>query len=130
MGALETDLELAAEIARIKSMAIQRCVRSNWTFGAALIAAVVIGVAVWFIQKPMDRDEIHVGLAVGLGLATLLFGSLLCRFLFPIPSAECPKCGCDWNIESENDMQKWLRWHSCPGCGLKMSDDTGLHEKP
>ena len=125
MSAPETDPQLTTEIARIKRMAIQRSARSNWTFVAASIAAVVVGFAVWFIQRPMDRDDIHGGLALGSGLAILLFGSLLGRFLFPIPGAECPKCGCDWNIESENDMQKWLNWHSCPGCGMKMSDDTG-----
>ena len=94
-----------------------------------LTAGVAVGVAVWFVQRPMDRDDVHVGLALGLGLATFLFGCLLCRGL-PKPSAECPQCGCDWNIESENDMQKWLTWHCCPGCGLKMIDDTACEQKP
>lgn len=78
----------------------------------------------------MNRDDIHVGLALGSGLTVLLFGALFCRFLFPIPSAKCPDCRCDWNVESENNIEKWLSWHSCPGCGLKMNDDTGRHEKP
>ena len=128
LSAPETDPLLATEVARIKRMTIEHNARVNWTIGALLIAGVVIGGAVWFIQRPRDRDDTHLGLALGLGGATFCIGCILCRMVFPKPSAECPQCGCDWNIESENDIQKWLTWHCCPGCGLKMRDDTGCHD--
>ena len=130
MSAPEIDPQFASEVARQKKMAIQHSARVIWTLGASLIAGVVVGLGTWFIPEPMDRDDIHVGFALGLGGATFFFGGLLCRILFPKPSAECPHCGCDWNIESENDMQKWLTWHCCPRCGLQMSDDIDWHEKP
>jgi hypothetical protein len=67
---------------------------------------------------------------MGLGLATFFCGGLLSRMVFPRPKAECPQCKCDWNIESEQGMQEWLAWHCCPGCGLKMSGEVDLLEKP
>jgi hypothetical protein len=130
MSAQETDARLANEAARIKRSAIQRNARSNWVMGVALLAAVIVSVAVWFIPNPMDRDANHAVLAIGSGMFTLLFGALLGRFLFPLPNTECPKCGCDWKVESENDLQKWLSWKCCPLCGLKMPDDTDSNEKP
>ncbi len=58
MIAPEIDAQLSSEIVRIKRMTIQRNARGKWVLGASLIAGVVAAVAVWFMQKPIDRDEI------------------------------------------------------------------------
>jgi len=113
-----------------KKMAVRHDARANRTLGALLVASVVVGLATWFSQEPKDRDDVHGGLALGLGLATLFFGGLLFRMLSPKPSATCPQCGCDWNVESDNDLQKWLTWGHCPSCGLNMSGDIASHEEP
>lgn len=126
MSTRETDSQFDAEVARIKRMAIQRSVRVNWMLGVSSVAAVVVAGAVWFRQRPVDRE---LDLSLGLGFATFCLGCILGRFLLPIPRAECPQCGCDWRVESENDLQKWLAWRCCPTCGLKMTDDAGLNEK-
>ena len=113
---------LATEVQRIKQAAIQRDARVRRALGPLAIAGVLVGVAVWFLADPRNRDEIHASAAIGLGLAVFFVGCLLCRMVYPIPTAECPQCGCDWNLESEHDLQKWLAWQCCPGCGLRMSD--------
>jgi hypothetical protein len=112
---------LAIAVARQKSAASHYAARSSLTTAGLLVAGVGVGLAIWFGQRPVDRDGIHFGLASGVSLAVLLFGGLLFRALFPRPSAECPQCGCDWYIESDNDVQKWLQWQHCPGCGLDMT---------
>jgi hypothetical protein len=124
------DAEFATEVARIKAAAIGHGRRVGWSLAALLIAGVLVGTAVWFMADPRDRDNILAGAAMGLGLATFFLGGLLSRTVFPRPKAECPRCGCDWNIESGNDIQQWLNWHCCPGCGLKMSCDVVPLEKP
>lgn len=127
MKSQETDQIFDAEVTRIKRMAIQRSKRVNWSCGILLLVALVVSIAAWFTQDPIDRDGAHLRLCLGLGFATFCLGGIFCRFLFPIPRAQCPQCGCDWNVESDNDMQKWLSWHSCPVCGLQMGYDG--HEK-
>lgn len=123
MNTEETDRMLSAEVARIKSMTIQRSKRVNRSSGILLIAAITVSVAVWFTQNPVDRDDAHLSLSLGLGAAVFCLGCIFFRFLYPIPRAKCPRCGCDWNVESDNDTQEWLAWNSCPSCGLKMADD-------
>ena len=129
MSSSQVDPGLAAEVARIRKAAMQHHKRTIGTLGASLIAGVIVGIAVWFVQKPKDRDEVHFALAAGLALATFVLGGLLSRMLFPRPRAECPECGCDWNIASENDVQTWHTWHCCPGCGLRMSDEPDVPDK-
>ena len=109
----------------MKRMAVQRSARVTWTLGALSIAGVVVGLGTWFSAHTVNRDGLHLSLSLGLGFGTFCLGCILGRFLFPIPRAVCPQCGCDWNVESGNDLQKWLRWQCCPRCGLEMSDDTG-----
>lgn len=130
MNAADTDPQLASEVQRIKRMAIRHHARIWWAIGACLVAGLAVGLVTWFSERPTDRDDAHAGLAFGLGGAAFFIGCLLCRGLFPKPRAECPKCGCDWNQESENDVQRWLAWHACPGCGLRMSDDIDSDDKP
>jgi hypothetical protein len=130
MSAPEIDPKLAMEVARQKEMAIRHSARANWTLGALLLASIIVGLATWLSQEPRDRDEIHSGAALGLALTTFFLGGLLVRMLHPKPCTKCPQCGCDWNIESDNDQQKWLAWDHCPGCGLNMSGDIASHEKP
>ena len=123
MTAPDTDPQLVSEAARLKKLTVAHNARFNWHVGAAFIAGVVVGVGAWFLQRPMDRDF---GLDFGLGCTTSVFVILFCSFVFPRPSANCPQCGCAWGEEGRND---WLTWKCCPGCGLKMCDDTGGHEQ-
>ena len=78
----------------------------------------VTGLAVWFHEPARDRDETHFGLAAGSAGAIFCLVCLLGRGLHPKPAARCPQCGCDWNLESQNDAQTWLAWQRCPGCGM------------
>lgn len=67
----------------------------------------------------MDCDELHFGLALGLGLATLMFGDGLVRIIRGLmPKAKCPQCERVWEIPGDEPV--WLTWNCCPGCGLKM----------
>ena len=130
MSRATTEPDFVAAAVRIKTATLQHDTRINRSLAALLIAGVAVGVGVWFLPRPIDRDELHFSLAAGLGLATFVFGGLVCRILFRRPRAECPKCGCDWNNESRNDIHAWLTWSYCPGCGLIMSNDIVSNEKP
>jgi hypothetical protein len=130
IGERNVDRTITDDVARQKKMTIQHLTRVRWALAIFIGAGVVVGLGTWFIPQPINRDSVHFGLALALGTATFLFGCLLCRVLFPKPDAVCPQCGCDWNVESENDVQVWLAWHCCPRCGLKMDNDFGEHGKP
>jgi hypothetical protein len=119
-----------AEVARIKNTARQHQSRTIRTLGMLFIAGVVVATAVWFVQRPMDRDGVHFGLAAGLGLGNFVLGGLLWRMLFPRPRAECPECGYDWNKASRNDIETWLTWDRCPRCGLRMCDEEEMPDSP
>ena len=82
-----------------------------------------------FSQKPMDRDEIMFGGALGLGFAVWFFGCMLTRMLFPRPAIKCPQCGNDWTSSDEYPINM-VTWKCCPGCGLKINDDVAWREKP
>ncbi len=123
MSTPEIDSQLRATVARLKQAELRYRNRLGRTLGAWFIAGVVVGLGTWFIQKPMDRDEIMFGGVSALGLATFFFGGMLSRMLFRKPDTKCPQCGYDWKLSGEgrNDM---LTWRCCPGCGLDMSDDN------
>lgn len=121
---------LADEVARRKQVAIRHLRRLRWVRGVSLLSGLAIGVGTWFSQSPADRDGIQLGFALGLAAATFLAGGLLGRLLFPRPNGQCPQCKCDWNTESENDVQRLLAWRCCPGCGLGLRDEIRGHEKP
>jgi hypothetical protein len=116
--------QFVAEVARQKEAALQH-VKGNCRFlVVALVAAVVVGLVVWFGQQSADRDSTHFGLAFGLAGAVFCAGCILGRFVAPKSGAVCPQCGCDWNLESENNTQRWLAWRRCPGCGLDMGGEV------
>ncbi len=125
MGAPEIDAQLADEVARRKTLAVQHSTRVNCCLGASLITGVVIGLGTWFMQKPMNRDEMMLGGVMGLGLPTFFIGGMLSRMLVPRPETKCPKCDCDWRGSDPTD--DWLTWNCCPECGLKMSDERTEH---
>jgi hypothetical protein len=127
MSTPEKNQQLASEVARIKTLALQRSKRANRTVGISIIGCVMLGLVAWFIWKPKDSDDI--GLLVLMCSLPFFLVGLLTRVLLPIPSAECPQCGSDWNLETENDVQKWVMWRSCPRCGLRMDDDSGRQEQ-
>lgn len=125
MNPPEHDQALAPEIARQKQRSVQQGKRLRWLLGIDLLAGVAVGLAVWFWEPPVDRNNAHFGFALGLAAAAFLVGGMLGRFLFPKPSATCPRCGCDWDAESDNNAQTWLAWDACPGCGLNMNEQGG-----
>ena len=119
----QNQLQVAEEVERRKQAAIGHQRRCFQVLAVSLVAAVAVGLGVWFKEPPADRDDLHVGFALGLAGTVFFVGCLVGRFAFPRPSATCPQCGCDWNAESDNNPQIWLAWQRCPGCGLQMSDD-------
>jgi len=121
---------LADEVARRKQVVIRHLGRLRWVRGISLLAGIAIGLGTWFSPSPADRDGLHFGFALGLAGATFFIGGMLGRLLFSKPSAQCPQCGCDWNAESENDVQRLLAWRCCPGCGLGMRNEIRGHEEP
>ena len=126
MSAPEIDPLLASEVARQKTIAIENGARWGRMFKACSIASLVFGVGAWFLlfREPMDRDW---GAACAVVVSAWLIGiCLLCLFGSNSSAPECPQCGIAWVEEG----QDWLTWKHCPGCGLKMSDDTGSQEKP
>jgi len=126
MGTPEIDPEFRSEVARLVEAELRYHKRLNWTLAAWFITGVVVAAGTWFIQKPMDRDSIMFSGVCGVGLATFFFGSMFTRLLLRRPDTRCPRCGYDWRLSQDGI----LTWEHCPGCGLKMSDDTGCHEQP
>ena len=123
MSKPDTDMRFTDEVALQKAMAIQRSARINWAVSVFLVIAVVVGIGTWFSAKPINRDDLHGGLALGLALGTFCLFCLAGRLLFPPLRPKCPKCGHDWMGSVAND--DWLTWTCCPGCGLRMSDEDG-----
>lgn len=116
--------QLVGEVTRQKEAALQH-LKGNLRFLAvSLLAGVVVGLGAWFSQRSADRDSLDLQFALALAATVFCFACLLGRLLFPKPSATCPQCRCDWNLESDNDTQRWLAWRRCPGCGLDMSGDV------
>ena len=89
---------------------------------AGVAIAIAVGVATWFSANPIDRDEIHSGLALGLAGSVFFVICMVARIFDPKPIAKCPKCECDWSQESQDDSQ-WLNWKCCPSCGLNLNDN-------
>jgi hypothetical protein len=116
----DDDRKLADEVALLKAKAIRHGTHVFRALGAFLVTAVIVGVGTWFSAQPINRDDLHGGLALGLAASTFFVLSLLSRVLCPPPKILCPKCGYDWRGSEPND--DWLTWSCCPGCGLKMSD--------
>ena len=117
------DSRFRATVTRLKQDELSYRSRLGWSLGAWFVGGVVVGLGTWFLLMPMDRDETAFGGVLGLGIATFFFGSMLNRLLFRKPESKCPQCGHDWKL-NEEDSNNLLTWKCCPGCGLKMSDDT------
>jgi hypothetical protein len=122
--------QLVGEVARQKETALLHLKGNHRFLAVSMLAGVVVGLGAWFSQRPPDRDSLHLQFALALAAAVFCFACLLGRLLFPKPSATCPQCGCDWNLESENNTQLWLAWRCCPGCGLDMCGDVNEDEVP
>jgi len=120
--------ELASRVALQKRRTLQYRARANWAFGASIIAGLVVGVASWFIRYERPMDSLDLKCSIGFGAATLFAGMILFQMLFPKPDATCPRCGYAWEIPGQRGHD-WITWNACPGCGLKMTDDTGCHQK-
>ena len=118
--ASEGNRQSAGEVAELKAATIRHGRLTAWVLGGAFLACVGVGLALWFVEPARDRDNEHFGFAFGAAAMIFFLVALGGRFLFPKPDAVCPKCGCDWNAESDNDTQRWMSWSCCPGCGLNM----------
>jgi hypothetical protein len=118
---------LTDEVDRIRQRAVIRVRRLNWVVGGSLLAGVVAAIVVWFLAIPMNRDANHFHASLAIGLATFFVGGMAGRIMIPRPPANCPECGCDWYRQSHNDMDAWLAWRNCPGCGLQLLRDPDRH---
>lgn len=125
-----TDRELVAEVARRREAAQRHWARSRWIPAISLLAGIVVGLGFWFFQKPADRDDAEASFAVGVSGVMFLLLAFFGRILFPRPNSKCPRCACDWNSESNNDLETWLDWAHCPRCGLAMRGEVTGDEKP
>lgn len=130
MNTIAHDEGLASEVDQLKQASLRHLRRLNRLRGISLLTGVAVGLIVWFWQPPADRDSMHVGFALGLAGSALFACGMLGRALFPKPQAVCPQCGCDWAADSDNDSQTWLAWSACPGCGLKMTEDSVQQPPP
>jgi len=117
--------ELASEVARRRQASVRHQLHLNRLRGFGLLAGVAVGLIVWFWQPPTDRDRTHFGFALGLAGGAFFACGMLGRVLCPKPQTTCPRCGCDWKAESDNNAQTWLAWSVCPGCGLTMNELKG-----
>ena len=94
--------------------------RVAWAFGTAVLLGIAVAVTVWFLQKPIDRDQNMFNAVLALGAGTVFVGALLIRWLFPMPGISCPQCECDWTGSANST--DWLQWKYCPECGLSLTD--------
>lgn len=115
--------EPAREVARQRKLTLQYRAWANWAPGASILAGFVVGVASWFIRYQRPMDYLDFECSVGFGLAGFVVGIMLFRKLFSNPNAKCPQCGYAWEIPGIGGHD-WLTWKCCPGCGLKMTDET------
>lgn len=120
---LGNDRELVHDVVGRKRAALRHRQRTRRIVGACLLAATLVGVAAWGFPSGEGPDDSRLSLAWGLAAATFCIGTLMGRFLLPKPDARCPRCGCDWNLESDNDPDTWTQWQHCPRCGLPMPED-------
>lgn len=54
-------------------------------------------------------------------IAAPLLGMLV-DFVWKLPRARCPRCGCGWEVADSPNEKDW-DGRICPGCGLKAGDD-------
>lgn len=112
------------QVAEVKAAAARHNRLTAWVLGGAFLACVGVGLALWIVEPASDRDNLHLGFSAGAAAMIFFLVALGGRMLFPKPEAICPQCGCDWNVESDNDTQRWMAWSCCPGCGLNMCEES------
>jgi hypothetical protein len=128
MSIPEVNSVLRNEVARLKEAHRTWHKRLIFSLGVCLLAGILIALATWYMQKPIDRDATMLGGVLALGVGVFFVGSMCVVILIRKPSLNCPQCGYDWKGSVPTD--DWLTWSCCPGCGLTMSGDTRHHEKP
>ena len=116
--------QYAERITQLRAETIRHSRHAAWLLGAAFLASAAIGLAIWFWEPARDRDNVHFGFAGGAGLMVFFLICLGSRLFSQKPKAICPRCGCDWNAESDNNTQLWMDWRCCPGCGLDICGET------
>ena len=128
MSTPEISPVLRNEVARLKEAHLTWHKRLIFALGVCLLVGILVALATWYMQKPIDRDKTMLGGVLALGVGVSFIGWMLFRIFIRKPAPKCPKCGYDW--KGSNPSDDWLTWHCCPGCGLTMSGDTSRHEKP
>lgn len=120
---------LIDELAGIRHEAVDRSRRLDRVLARSLVAGVIAAISVWLLANPIDRDANLLSAAMAIGLVTFLIGGMAGRLLMPRPAASCPQCGCDWDRECQNDLDVWLNWQHCPGCGLPLQTHVPRHRQ-
>ena len=127
----EIDLRFAAEIARMKKLAIENDRRDGRVFLALAVAALVAGVAAWFgLMKPDRTFGEKMGVSAVVGMLVSVIGFTIFRVSTDHnrPTSYCPRCTYCWGVAEYED--EWLKWNCCPSCGLKVNDDAEAKERP
>jgi hypothetical protein len=129
----DIDRRMRAMVASLKSAHLRWQKRSRWALvvwlGVGLIVGIVVGLRWWFAEAPRDRDSKLFGGVLALVLGCAFIAAMLTRMLYPMPELKCPQCGRNW-WNSSGEIEDWLTWACCPGCGLKLSDGIDELEKP
>lgn len=118
MSAPESDPRLASEIVRIRNRARDKDALSGRILIGWLVAGLVGGLVTWFAQDSMDREGL---IACATGFLVFIVGWFVSEAVFSDKfAARCPKCGYAW----EEEGKSWPSWRCCPGCGLRMNDES------
>lgn len=123
MDTTKNEPQFVGEVIRRKQAFLEHHRRLRWIQVASALGGVAAGLSVWYSQPASDRDGIHASFAFGVAGGFFFMGCLFGRMTFPVPSAQCPRCGWDWNREGEEDAVPWVTWRHCPGCGLKIGEE-------
>jgi hypothetical protein len=130
MSTPQPDSALSNEAERLIQAELLYVKRKSCVLGISFLAGVVAAIAVWFLQRPMDRDDAMLSGVVGLAGVVWCLGLVLGWLFIARPDTNCPKCGYDWMIGGENPIDHLLTWKCCPGCGLKMRDEATCQTQP
>ena len=119
----ENDPRFAAEIARMKKLAIEKNRQDGLLFLATAVAGLVAGVAAWFGLIEPDRTfGEKMGVSAGAGMLVSVIVYVIGRVSTDHnrPASYCPRCSYCWGVAEYED--EWLKWNCCPSCGLKVND--------
>ena len=113
-----------SEIARQRKWALEHPPRINMSISWLILCLspfiIGAGMFMWF-RDELRREGVDLGTACAVVLVQSLVWTLwrIFDYKYNMPNAaKCPQCGYAWDIPRSG--HDWLKWKSCPGCGLKM----------